>query len=164
MEIGFLFISLMTYSLTEMYDPPNFPCLLWLIAVLSTTDIVAFVSGRGDALLPNHLQWISPRKTRVGFCCGVSAASLVGVLVWTTLPPFKSISIIEKFLVSASIAVSAQCGDLLESFAKRLANVKDSNTQYVMLPGHGGVLDRLDSYILAAPLLIMYKNKFSTFT
>lgn len=119
--------------------------LLWMFAVVWATDIAAYFTGRtlgGPKLCPP----ISPKKTWSGFIGGVVAATACGLMVaWigqrydATLPlPFTGIAVLS---VVASIA--SQIGDLGESALKRHCRVKDSSQ---LIPGHGGVMDRLDGF------------------
>jgi phosphatidate cytidylyltransferase len=115
---------------------------LWLLAVVWATDIGAYVVGRavgGPRLAPR----ISPHKTWAGLVGGVTSAAVVA-LVATSLTGARS-----GFLVGLSIvlAVVAQLGDLAESHAKRHFGVKDASG---LIPGHGGLLDRLDGLLAAA--------------
>jgi phosphatidate cytidylyltransferase len=119
--------------------------LLWMFAVVWATDIAAYFTGRtfgGPKLCPA----ISPKKTWSGFIGGVVAAALGGLLVATAgnryglslpfgLPGIAVLSVV------ASIA--SQIGDLGESALKRHCDVKDSSQ---LIPGHGGVMDRLDGF------------------
>jgi len=119
--------------------------LLWMFAVVWATDIAAYFTGRtlgGPKLCPP----ISPKKTWSGFIGGVVAATVGGILVaWagqrygTTLP--FSLTGIATLSIVASIA--SQVGDLGESALKRHCQVKDSSH---LIPGHGGVMDRLDGF------------------
>jgi phosphatidate cytidylyltransferase len=119
--------------------------LLWMFAVVWATDIAAYFTGRtfgGPKLCPP----ISPKKTWSGFVGGVVAATAGGLLVaWigqrygATLP--LGFSGIAALSIVASIA--SQVGDLGESALKRHCQVKDSSH---LIPGHGGVMDRLDGF------------------
>ena len=115
----------------------------WALGLVWATDIGAYFAGRsigGPKLAPR----ISPSKTWSGLAGGVLAALMLGFLLhrFAGLP-------IQLAAASGLLAVAAQLGDLRESAMKRRAGVKDSGT---MLPGHGGVLDRLDGVVAAAPL------------
>lgn len=118
--------------------------MLWLLAVVWATDIGAFFIGRrigGPRLAPR----ISPTKTWSGFIGGVFCAAAVGAVAaivsgraapWTLA------------VLSAGLAVLAQMGDLVESMVKRRFGAKDSGQ---LIPGHGGLLDRLDGMLAATP-------------
>ena len=123
--------------------------VFWVFIVTWATDILAYFAGRsigGPRLAPR----ISPNKTWAGLAGGVAGAALLG---WLTA---RSFEMGPMFLwLGAPMGLIAQAGDLYESWVKRRAGVKDSGT---LLPGHGGVLDRLDGLLavaLATTLLLM---------
>lgn len=117
--------------------------LLWLLLVIGATDSCAYVVGRlvgGPRLAPR----ISPGKTWAGLVGGVAGASLLGAIAGQILGAGFALAA----AVGASLAVVGQAGDLFESFLKRRAGVKDSGH---LIPGHGGLLDRVDGLVFAAP-------------
>lgn len=115
--------------------------VLWVFFVTWATDILAYIAGRsigGPKLAPR----ISPNKTWAGLIGGMIGAGLIGyaTATWFEMEPL--------FLwLGAPLGAIAQAGDLYESWEKRRAGVKDSGK---LLPGHGGVLDRLDGLLAAA--------------
>ena len=117
--------------------------LIWVFLVVWSTDIGAYFAGRaigGPKLAPS----ISPNKTIAGLVGGIaSAAILAGA--WATLVKLPA----PLLWLAAPMALAAQLGDLFESGLKRRAGVKDSGT---WLPGHGGLLDRLDGLVPVAML------------
>ena len=117
--------------------------LIWVFLIIWSTDIGAYAFGRAfgrTKLAPS----ISPGKTVAGLYGGVAAATLVGG-AWTIAADLG-----RSLLVLAPLfAFAAQGGDLFESWMKRRAGVKDSGT---WLPGHGGILDRLDGLVPVAVL------------
>jgi phosphatidate cytidylyltransferase len=128
--------------------------LLWMFAVVWATDIVAYFTGRslgGPKLWPR----VSPKKTWSGFLGGVTAAAIAGFLVaWSVqrlgvMPPFSLRNVI---MLSIVASVASQLGDLGESALKRHCDVKDSSH---LIPGHGGVMDRLDGFWAVALILGM---------
>jgi len=123
--------------------PHDLMLLLWVFIVTWSTDIGAYFAGRaigGPKLAPT----ISPNKTWAGLIGGMIAAALLGGY-WAN---FTGLS--PKLLWLAPLfAIGAQGGDLFESGLKRRAGVKDSGT---ILPGHGGVMDRLDGLVVVASL------------
>ena len=126
-------------------DPTDgLPILLWLLAVVWATDTGAFIIGRrvgGPRLAPRT----SPKKTWSGFVGGVLCAAAVGALaavIFGRAAPWV------LALLSVCLAVLAQMGDLVESMVKRRFGAKDSGR---LIPGHGGVLDRLDGLLAATP-------------
>ncbi|MFO0389771.1 MAG: phosphatidate cytidylyltransferase [Alphaproteobacteria bacterium] len=120
--------------------------VLYVILIVVATDIGAYFTGRqigGPKLAPS----ISPNKTWAGLGGGVVAAGAVGGLSLFFVP-FPA-TIIGGILLGMVMAVIAQAGDLFESWQKRKAGVKDSGT---LIPGHGGLLDRIDGLIPTLPL------------
>jgi phosphatidate cytidylyltransferase len=123
----------------------------WLVvAVLGvwTYDTGAYFAGRAIGG-PRFLTAISPSKTWAGAIGGVVAATLVAAVLLIGLGR----SGLEALLVGPLVAIAAQAGDLAESMLKRSAEAKDSGT---IFPGHGGVLDRVDSLLFAVPAVYLY--------
>ncbi|MBK9082919.1 MAG: phosphatidate cytidylyltransferase [Rhizobiales bacterium] len=119
----------------------GFVAILWLFATVWGTDIMAYFGGRtigGPKLWPR----VSPSKTWSGFLTGVTCGALAGLAV----APAGS-SILYVLILTAVAAALSQGGDLFESSIKRHFGVKDSSH---LIPGHGGVMDRLDGFIAAA--------------
>lgn len=114
-----------------------------VLAIVWATDIAAFFTGRafgGAKLAPA----ISPNKTWAGAIGGVSGAIAAAMLLGRGLPSFLTATPSRAIAVAVVLAIVAILGDLFESLLKRRAGVKDSGT---LLPGHGGVLDRLDALV-----------------
>ena len=145
------------------------PLLLFLMVSVWAGDIAALYIGRRWGR--HKLTHLSPNKTWEGTFASVGGSLLAGlavVLVGNLLSTYESstiLHIVEPVWQSAVLAViinvAAQLGDLLESAIKRGAGVKDSGT---ILPGHGGVLDRIDALLVAAPVLwcvLLLKDAFS---
>jgi phosphatidate cytidylyltransferase len=119
--------------------------MLYLFAVAWTTDTASYAAGSligGPKLAPN----ISPQKTWSGFIVGVLAPALVGIAFAFAL---KNTSGVRLALVSMGLALACQIGDLFESWVKRRFGVKDMSQ---LIPGHGGLLDRVDGLLFAAIL------------
>jgi phosphatidate cytidylyltransferase len=144
------------------------PLVLFLMVCVWAGDIAALYVGR--AFGRHKLSHLSPNKTWEGSLASVAGSVLAGLAV-VAVGEFLSargntvLHILEPVWQSIVLAViinlAAQLGDLLESAIKRGAGVKDSGT---LLPGHGGVLDRIDALLLAAPVLwcvLLLKDAFS---
>ncbi len=122
--------------------PLGFESVVWLLAVVWTTDSIAYGVGSyagGPKLAPS----VSPKKTWAGAVAGVACAALVSILF-----AFISGSMSIPLVVAAGVVLSllTQMGDLAESLLKRTFGVKDMSD---LIPGHGGALDRLDGLIFA---------------
>ncbi len=127
-------------------SPLGFEIVLWLLTVVWATDIGAYFSGRkigGPKLAPV----ISPNKTWSGLIGGVLFAALVGGVMGAVMDRHELI-LLAAF--GAALAVVAQSGDLFESKIKRHFGADDSGH---LIPGHGGVLDRLDGVLAVLPLV-----------
>ncbi|HEX8534286.1 MAG TPA: phosphatidate cytidylyltransferase [Allosphingosinicella sp.] len=145
---GFLYIAIPAFALIVL-NWIWFGLVFWAMVVTWATDICAYFAGRsigGPKLAPR----VSPNKTWAGLIGGIAGAAVFGYLTAYFLDlgsPF--------LYIGGAMAVIAQAGDLYESWVKRRAGVKDSGT---ILPGHGGVLDRLDGLlpvVLATLALLM---------
>ena len=149
---GFVYALIPALSLLWIRErtPPELPnnesglaLLVWVFIVTWSTDIGAYFAGRRFGrrkLAPT----ISPGKTVEGLYGGIATATLLGA-VWV-LATHLGLALL---LLAPLFAAAAQAGDLFESAMKRRAGVKDSGT---WLPGHGGVLDRLDGLVPVAVL------------
>ena len=139
MAWGFLYIAVPSFALLVL-SWAWFGLVLWAMVVTWATDIGAYAAGRaigGPRLAPA----ISPNKTWAGLAGGIAAAALFGWL----LASLEILALGAPFLwLGGLMAVLAQAGDLYESWEKRRAGVKDSGA---ILPGHGGVLDRIDGLL-----------------
>jgi phosphatidate cytidylyltransferase len=145
--------------------------LLYLLLVVWAGDIFAYFVGRS---VGRHLMAprISPKKTWEGAAASLAASLAVGILLFTYALQISSLLLrlrlierrdglfaLEKpqlwpiILLTIALNIAAQLGDLVESLIKRGAGVKDSGN---ILPGHGGMLDRIDALLFAAPLLWYY--------
>ncbi|WP_417448966.1 phosphatidate cytidylyltransferase [Kordiimonas sp.] len=122
--------------------------VLWIFLVVWATDIGGYFAGKsigGLKLAPK----ISPKKTWAGLLGGMALSVVVSVAVHLIFP-FSS-SLIVLSLLAATLAVWAQVGDLVESGIKRHFGVKDSGG---LIPGHGGLLDRVDGLVFVAPAVV----------
>ena len=148
--IVYIPISLSLLIFMKELDQGNF-WVIWLLIVIFSNDTGAFYGGKffgKNALSPN----ISPNKTIEGSIGGIITSLIVGFIFSVIF--FKDFSL--SFLMipaSLMLAIAGQIGDLFESAMKRASNIKDSGS---ILPGHGGMLDRIDGLLLAIPVLYVY--------
>jgi phosphatidate cytidylyltransferase len=148
--LGIVYVAFALSLLIPLrFSDPATGRMLTLLLFLATwgNDIFAYAVGRwiGRTFLYPR---ISPRKTFEGSIAGLTGAVLVGWLFGRYY--WKAVSLALVVILSLVIAVSSQAGDVVESAMKREANMKDSST---LLPGHGGMLDRIDSLLFATPVL-----------
>jgi phosphatidate cytidylyltransferase len=144
MLAGVLYIGLPSLALVWLREQGR-ETLFWLMCLVWATDIGAYAAGRaigGPKLLP----LISPKKTWAGLAGGVISAAVVGAVTGA----FTGVSPSGVAGLSGGLAIVAQAGDLTESWVKRHFGVKDSSA---IIPGHGGVLDRLDGLLATAPVV-----------
>lgn len=142
---GLVYVGLPVLALLWLRERPDDGLLLtfWALSVVWATDIGAFFAGRAIGG-PKVAPAISPNKTWAGVIGGATAATVLAAALHLQFG-------LDPVLVMATplLAAAAQVGDFFESWLKRRAGVKDSGT---LLPGHGGVLDRLDGVVTSAPL------------
>jgi phosphatidate cytidylyltransferase len=147
---GTLWIALPSIALIWLALDPDTgrATTAWILAIVWATDIGAFIAGRsigGPRLAPRF----SPNKTWSGLVGGIVCAVAVGGVAGLLL---QSDHLGPLLLVSGLLAVVAQIGDLAESIAKRHFGVKDSSG---LIPGHGGLLDRLDGMLAVIPTVAL---------
>lgn len=143
--IGLLWLRFVTGS--------GYDGVLFVILVVWASDTFAYVAGRaigGPKLAPR----ISPGKTRSGSLGGLAGAMLVGAVLALLLPSpvGAAASALRGLGFGLLLGIASQAGDLAESAFKRRCGVKDSGRS---IPGHGGLLDRFDGLLAAAPLAAM---------
>ena len=123
-----------------------------MVLVVAAADVGAYFSGKtfGKHKLAEK---VSPAKTWEGFWGGMACCMLLAVLLWYLLPDQAAhIGLVSVIAVTVTTALASVVGDLSVSMVKRESGVKDSGS---LLPGHGGVLDRLDSICGAAPVFAL---------
>ena len=128
-----------------MYQEYGVLSLLWLLAVVAMTDVGAYAVGKSIGKTP--FCETSPNKTMEGVVGGIVVATLSGMFIGLFVVDF-----VVSFLISAFVATSSIFGDLFESSLKRAADVKDSGD---LLPGHGGILDRIDGYLFGGIVMLV---------
>ena len=147
---GLLAIALPLSSVVRIHaaDAIGPKLLLFTLVLVWAGDTLGYFVGRSLGRIPMAPQ-LSPKKTWEGAAANLLGSVLVGVAFyhWLNIDAFSVV------LMAGLANVAGQAGDLLESAYKRGAGVKDSGT---LLPGHGGVLDRIDALILAAPVVWYY--------
>jgi phosphatidate cytidylyltransferase len=128
-----------------MYQEYGVLSLLWLLAVVALTDVGAYAVGK--SIGKTQFCETSPNKTMEGVVGGIAVATVGGMFFGL---PIVDLGV--AFLISFAVAVSSIFGDLYESSLKRAAGVKDSGD---ILPGHGGILDRIDGYLFGGIVMLV---------
>jgi phosphatidate cytidylyltransferase len=150
--LPFLFIVKISFGIAA-YNPK---IIIGLFILIWTNDTFAYLVGKS---IGKHklFERISPKKTIEGFLGGVVFAAFAGFLISKFYiqpkPDFSSKSILIWMIIALIVSIFGTIGDLIESKFKRIAGVKDSGS---IMPGHGGVLDRLDSVIFVAPVIYLF--------
>ena len=141
--IGYAGALLLAAMFLRADDVLGFAVIVILFAIVWTTDILGYFAGRafgGPKLWPA----ISPKKTWSGAIAGALGAMIVAIAVSGLFGSFNKLAIV---IVALLLSVLAQLGDFFESWVKRQFGAKDSSN---LIPGHGGVMDRLDGFWAAA--------------
>jgi phosphatidate cytidylyltransferase len=128
--------------------------LLLLFGILWVGDTAAMFAGKKfgkHKLAPS----VSPNKTVEGFFGGLAGALIIALSIWYLR--LDSIEVVDIIVIALGCSIFGQLGDLVESMWKRSRGIKDSSA---IIPGHGGVLDRFDSLLFAAPFLLIYTRLF----
>lgn len=147
--VGAVYVGLPVLCILWLRDEDR-ETALWLMAAVWATDSAAYGAGRiigGWKLLPS----VSPNKTWAGLAGGVVGAAIVGALLTAGFGLKASPWTLAA--ASAILALVAQGGDLFESAVKRHFGVKDAGR---LIPGHGGLLDRIDGLLAAAPVAAIF--------
>jgi phosphatidate cytidylyltransferase len=150
--LPFVFITKISFGVND-YNPK---IIIGLFILIWTNDTFAYIVGKS---MGKHklFEKISPKKTIEGFFGGLIFAIFAGYLISMYLikpsAQFSDKSILIWVIIAAIVGVIGTIGDLIESKFKRIAGVKDSGK---IMPGHGGVLDRLDSVIFVAPFIFLF--------
>ena len=150
--LPFIFIVKISFG-TNDYNPK---IILGLFILIWTNDTFAYLVGK--YMGKNKLfERVSPKKTIEGFLGGAVFAAFAGFLISKLYiqpnPDFSTKSILIWTIIALIVSVFGTIGDLIESKFKRIAGVKDSGS---IMPGHGGILDRLDSVIFVAPIIFLF--------
>jgi phosphatidate cytidylyltransferase len=137
------------FSLSDQNELINYRMILFIFILTWTFDTFAYIFGVNFGkrkILPS----ISPKKSYEGFLGGLIFTLLASYII--TLNLFE-IEISKAMTISVFIPFTATLGDFTESYYKRQAGVKDSGN---LIPGHGGILDRMDAFLFTIPLLYIY--------
>ena len=150
--LPFVFITKISFGIND-YNPK---IIIGLFILIWTNDTFAYIVGKSIGRT-KLFEKISPKKTIEGFIGGILFAILAGYLISKYYikanPEFSDRSIAIWTSIALIVGVAGTIGDLIESKFKRIAGIKDSGS---IMPGHGGILDRLDSVIFVAPIIFLF--------
>ena len=146
--IGFLWFAPALFALGWLRYVYGASPVFWAVSIVVASDVAAYFCGRtfGKRKI---FPLISPGKTWEGFLGGLTAAGVVGAVLGIILGGDWAAG---GVLVALLASIAGVIGDFTESYVKRCAGVKDSGQ---ILPGHGGVLDRLDSHLFGLPIFVV---------
>ena len=148
--LGVLYALVLGLSLLVLRDSADhgLAAIVVLVAVVAATDIGAFVAGRaigGPKLWPA----VSPKKTWAGAIGGLLSGVVAGLIAARLLDLEIGVGLLGVFVI---LSISGQWGDLFESFVKRRFGAKDSGR---LVPGHGGLMDRVDGLVFASAVAVL---------
>lgn len=153
--LSIISFSILSLVLVRLFNY-GYLILFWYFVIIWTFDTFSMIGGKliGGMKIAEK---ISPGKTWTGLLCGGYFATLIGVTIYEVLIS-SNVSEYKMFTFGSALPISvillaAFLGDLLESYYKRKFNIKDSSS---FIPGHGGFLDRFDSILISAPILLIF--------
>jgi len=148
--LGLFYMGLLpSFAYRILESPAGVSWFVVLLAVVFAGDTFAYAFGvlwGKSRIMPS----VSPKKSYQGSVGGLLGSALAGYVCWYFLLPHVNLP--SLILLSVVAGLIAQFGDFFESLLKRLADVKDSGN---IMPGHGGVLDRLDGVLFASPVILL---------
>ena len=144
--LGFIFLLFSFYAFYELSNKPNL--LIFVILICISTDIGGYIFGK--IFKGPKLTKISPNKTYAGMIGGYFL-SLICLIIIINLTD-NSIKFFELLVITILLSSVSQAGDVTVSYFKRLSKVKNTGN---LIPGHGGLLDRIDGMIFAVPTLYL---------
>lgn len=148
-SLGLLYMGLLpAFSYKILEQSAGVSWFVFLLAVVFAGDTMAYVFGM---LMGKHkvMPTVSPKKTWEGSVGGILGSVVAGLICW--IFAFPELGLMPLLALSAVAGFVGQFGDFFESLLKRVADVKDSGK---IMPGHGGVLDRIDGVLFASPVIL----------
>jgi phosphatidate cytidylyltransferase len=153
--LGMAWVGMLAFAILIAAGPHPVAHIFFLVIVIASNDIGAYFVGRAFGRRP-LAALVSPSKTVEGFVGGL-ATGLIVAAVLAVFPPWQEIGIARALVTGGVIGVIAPIGDLAESLVKRSLGVKDMGS---VLPGHGGMLDRIDGFLFAVPAIYLLFRGF----
>jgi len=143
--LPFLYPTASFLFLLTLYNDFGIISFLWLLAVVAGSDVGAYFTGK--SIGKTKFSPTSPNKTIEGVVGGILSGVILGSIVG-----IYYVSVEKAIIISVLVSLASIFGDLFESHLKRRADVKDSGS---ILPGHGGVLDRVDGYLFGGIVMLV---------
>ncbi len=146
--LGVVWVGMLSFAILLAKGPNPVALILFVVLLIALNDIGAFFVGRAFGrrkLAPE----VSPNKTVEGLLGGLIVVGVVASIL-VTFPPWESIGLAKGLSAAAVVGLFAPIGDLVESMVKRSIGIKDMGS---VLPGHGGMLDRIDGFLFAVPAI-----------
>lgn len=153
--MGMAWVGVLSFAILIEQGRQPVAYILFIVLLVAFNDMGAYFVGRSFGKRPMAPS-VSPQKTVEGFFGGL-IGSLVVASILTTFPAWDAIGLVRGLAIAAVISFFGPIGDLIESMMKRAAGVKDMGS---VLPGHGGMLDRIDSFLLAVPAAYLLMRGF----
>lgn len=153
--LGMAWVGLLAFAIPIAQGPRPVAYILFVVIIIALNDIGAFFVGRSFGRRPLAGE-VSPNKTVEGFFGGLIVGA-IGASVMVTFPAWETIGLAKALVFAAVVGVFSPLGDLVESMVKRTIGVKDMGS---VLPGHGGMLDRIDGFLLAVPAVYFLFRAF----
>lgn len=153
--LGITWVGMLSFAILIAAGPHPVAHILFLVIVIASNDIAAFFVGRSMGRRP-LAPTVSPSKTWEGFIGGLVIGTLVAAVL-AVFPPWEEIGVTRALVIGVLVGLIAPIGDLAESMVKRALAVKDMGS---VLPGHGGMLDRIDGFLFAVPAVYILFRGF----
>lgn len=153
--LGMAWTGLLSFAILLASGPNPVAYIFFVVLVVAFNDIGGYFVGRSFGRRPMAPR-ISPRKTVEGFVGGLVAGAVVATVL-ATFPAWEAIGVAKALVIAAVVGLAAPLGDLVESMVKRSLEVKDMGS---VLPGHGGMLDRIDAFLFSVPILYFVFRAF----
>lgn len=153
--LGLAWVGMLSFAILVADGPNPVSYIMFVVLLVALNDIGAFFAGRTfgrHKMAPN----VSPNKTIEGFVGGLLVVG-VAASILTTFPAWEGIGLAKGLVTASVVGVLVPLGDLAESMVKRSIGVKDMGS---VLPGHGGMLDRIDGFLFAVPAIYFLFRAF----
>jgi CDP-diglyceride synthetase len=153
--LGVAWVGMLSFAILVANGPNPVAYILFAVFLIALNDIGAYFAGSAlgrRKLAPK----VSPNKTIEGFVGGLIVVG-VAASILVAFPPWESIGLAKGLVAAAVVGLFSPIGDLVESMVKRSIGAKDMGS---VLPGHGGMLDRIDGYLFAVPAIYFLFRAF----